>query len=117
MNQGYEGALTITKMADNNPPVSETNSTTNNEGGTATNGDNGRRPSHRDQKGSKFQTGRGGGGGRGRDQGRGGKKGFGSKSNDRGGRHKKGDLGRGEYKYVSLESSKFAQLTKQVAQM
>ena len=96
-------------MADNNIP----NEAIKGEGRSSPNGDD-RGISHRDQKGSNSQQGRGGGGRSGRRgiQSRGNKKGFGSNSNNRNGRHKKGDMGRGEYKYAPLHFSAFAQLTK-----
>lgn len=94
-------------MADNNTPVIAAR----NEGGSVTNGDNARSP-QRGQRGGRSQGGhggRGGSGGRGRDQNRGNRKGFGSKSNEKGGRQQKSkkDMGRGEYKYVHVDPSEF----------
>ena len=91
-------------MADNNTPI---DSTRNDVPNAATHGDNtaGSSESRENQRGGRFQGGRGG---RGRGQNRGNKKGFGLKSNDQDRRQKKGDKGRGEYKYVCLESSKLA---------
>ena len=107
--EGYESPSAITKMADNNAPVIATR----NEDGSATNGDNASSP-QRGQRGGRSQGGRGGRGGvggrgRGRDQNRANRKGFGSKSNEKGGRQQKSkkDMGRGEYKYVHVDPSEF----------
>ena len=86
--EGYESPTPAPNMADN--PSSA--STSNQDSAVSATGDN-----SRSQRGDRDQGGRGRGRGRGRqDRGRG--KGFGSK--DSGERHKKRDMGRGEYLYV-----------------
>src|ERR1700710_206452 len=104
VGEGYKSPSTTAKMADHNSTVTAPR----NDSSNAANGDSNTHTSNvrsGNERGGRFEgrAGRGGrgGGSRGRGQGRGNRKGFGG--NDRGGRHKKADMGRGEYKYVLFE--------------
>jgi hypothetical protein len=98
--EGYESLSTVIKMADN--PATASAAT---DGDGPSNGAGGSNPSHqnsgkRKRDGDHDGRGRGRGRGGGQNRGRGGGRGFGSKNP--GGKHKKGDVGRNEWKYVLL---------------
>jgi hypothetical protein len=97
--EGYESLSTAIKMADNPAKASART-----DGDGPSNGAGGSSPSHQNsgkRKRDEDHDGRGRGRGRGggQNRGRGGGRGFGSKNP--GGRHKKGEVGRNEWKYVS----------------
>jgi hypothetical protein len=97
-------------MADNNPPASSAGK----DSGSAIHADVAPTslPSPSDNQRGRSQGGRGG---RGRGQSRGNRKGFGA--NDRGGRNKRNDVGRAEYKYVSINLRRLLRLTKPAGKM